>query len=78
MMMMMITGVPQRSVRECRGLLWQGLVARVPSTLRVQGVGCRVPLGEFSNRELYRSVQLSIREQRLRSNVKQLQWRARI
>ena len=31
------------------------------------------PLGEFSNRELYRTVQLSIREQRLRSNVKQFQ-----
>jgi hypothetical protein len=31
------------------------------------------PLGEFFNRELYRTVQLPIREQRLRSNEKQFQ-----
>ena len=30
-------------------------------------------LGEFSNRELYRTVQLPIREQLLRSNAKQVQ-----
>ena len=45
----------------------------------LQVIGCTSlerhdgPLGEFSNRELYRTVQLPIREQRLRSNVKQFQ-----
>ena len=34
-------------------------------------------LGEFSNRELYRTAQLSIREQLLRSNEKQLVFKAR-
>ena len=40
---------------------------------RIPTCDWRGPLGEFFNRELYRTVQLTIREQLLRSKEKQLQ-----